>query len=376
MVHPRVLHAMSVPLIGHLDPAFLTIMDEVQRRLRSLFRTANPLTIPISGTGSAGMEAALVNVTEHGDAVIVGINGVFGSRMAAMVERCGGRPIPIESPWGRIIEPDAIADALKRYAAVKAVAVVHAETSTGVHQPLEDIGRLCRHFDTLLIVDAVTSLAGLPLDVDGWNIDIAYSGTQKCLSCPPGLAPLTIGERALAAIRSRRTPCQSWYLDVSLIADYWVSSKRAYHHTAPISMIYALQEALRLVDEEGLDARYARHRTNSHALMAGLDALGFEPIAQEGARLTTLHCFAPPPGIDEAWGRKTLLQEYGIEIGAGLGPLQGRAWRIGLMGESSTRANVEALLGALEQMFLAQGWIPCAGAALDAAAQIENVASK
>ena len=376
MVHPRVLHAMSVPLIGHLDPAFLTIMDEVQRRLRSLFRTANPLTIPISGTGSAGMEAALSNVIEHGDAVIVGINGVFGSRMAAMVERCGGRPIPIESPWGRIIEPDAIADALKRYAAVKAVAVVHAETSTGVHQPLEDIGRLCRHFDTLLIVDAVTSLAGLPLDVDGWNIDIAYSGTQKCLSCPPGLAPLTIGERALAAIRSRRTPCQSWYLDVSLIADYWVSSKRAYHHTAPISMIYALQEALRLVDEEGLDARYARHRTNSHALMAGLDALGFEPIAQEGARLTTLHCVAPPPGIDEAWGRKTLLQEYGIEIGAGLGPLQGRAWRIGLMGESSTRANVEALLGALEQMFLAQGWIPCAGAALDAAARIENVASK
>jgi len=376
MVHPRVLHAMSVPLIGHLDPAFLTIMDEVQRRLRSLFRTANPLTIPISGTGSAGMEAALVNVIEHGDAVIVGINGVFGSRLAAMVERCGGRPIPIESPWGRIIEPDAIADALKRYAAVKAVAVVHAETSTGVHQPLEDIGRLCRHFDTLLIVDAVTSLAGLPLDVDGWNIDIAYSGTQKCLSCPPGLAPLTIGERALAAIRSRRTPCQSWYLDVSLIADYWVSSKRAYHHTAPISMIYALQEALRLVDEEGLDARYARHRTNSHALMAGLDALGFEPIAQEGARLTTLHCVAPPPGIDEAWGRKTLLQEYGIEIGAGLGPLQGRAWRIGLMGESSTRANVEALLGALEQMFLAQGWIQCAGAALDAAARIENVASK
>ena len=376
MVHPRVLHAMSVPLIGHLDPAFLTIMDEVQRRLRSLFRTANPLTIPISGTGSAGMEAALVNVIEHGDAVIVGINGVFGSRMAAMVERCGGRPIPIESPWGRIIEPDAIADALKRHAPVKAVAVVHAETSTGVHQPLEDIGRLCRHFDTLLIVDAVTSLAGLPLDVDGWNIDIAYSGTQKCLSCPPGLAPLTIGERALAAIRSRRTPCQSWYLDVSLIADYWVSSKRAYHHTAPISMIYALQEALRLVDEEGLDARYARHRTNSHALMAGLDALGFEPIAQEGARLTTLHCVAPPPGIDEAWGRKTLLQEYGIEIGAGLGPLQGKAWRVGLMGESSTRANVEALLGALEQMFLAQGWIQCAGAALDAAARIENVASK
>jgi len=376
MVHPRVLHAMSVPLIGHLDPAFLTIMDEVQRRLRSLFRTANPLTIPISGTGSAGMEAALSNVIEHGDAVIVGINGVFGSRMAAMVERCGGRPIPIESPWGRIIEPDAIADALKRHAPVKAVAVVHAETSTGVHQPLEDIGRLCRHFDTLLIVDAVTSLAGLPLDVDGWNIDIAYSGTQKCLSCPPGLAPLTIGERALAAIRSRRTPCQSWYLDVSLIADYWVNSKRAYHHTAPISMIYALQEALRLVDEEGLDARYARHRTNSHALMAGLDALGFEPTAQEGARLTTLHCVAPPPGIDEAWGRKTLLQEYGIEIGAGLGPLQGKAWRIGLMGESSTRANVEALLGAVEQMFLAQGWIQCAGAALDAAARIENVASK
>ncbi len=321
MVHPRVLRAMSAPLIGHLDPEFLKIMDEIQQMLRALFRTRNPFTIPISGTGSAGMEAALVNVIEPGDAVIAGVNGVFGTRMATIVERCGGRLIRVEAPWGQIVDPAAVEEALKQHAPVKAVAIVHAETSTGVHQPLHDIGVHCRRHHALYIVDAVTSLGGLPVEVDRWNIDIAYSGTQKCLSCPPGLAPLTVSERALTIIRSRKVPCRSWYLDFSLIADYWVSAKRAYHHTAPISMLYALREALRLIDEEGLEARVLRHRVNSQTLMAGLGALGFTPFAQEDARLTTLHCVSLPAEVNDAWVRTALLHDYGIEIGGGLGPL-------------------------------------------------------
>jgi alanine-glyoxylate transaminase / serine-glyoxylate transaminase / serine-pyruvate transaminase len=369
MVHPRVLRAMSIPLIGHLDPEFLTIMDEIQQMLRSLFRTQNAFTIAISGTGSAGMEAALVNVIEPGDTVIVGVNGVFGIRIATIVERCGGRAIRIEVPWGQTIAPHAIEDALRQHASVKAVAVVHAETSTGVHQPLDEIGALCRQHQALFIVDAVTSLGGLPVEVDRWNIDMAYSGTQKCLSCPPGLAPLTVSERAMRVIRSRTSPCRSWYLDFSLIADYWVSAKRAYHHTAPISMLYALREALRMIEEEGLDARVHRHRLNSRALMAGLGALGCTPFAQANARLTTLHCVTLPPAVDDAWTRATLLHEYGIEIGAGLGPLQGKVWRIGLMGESSTRANVCALLGALDSLFFKQAWIHRSGGALEAASQ-------
>nr|MBA2253247.1 alanine--glyoxylate aminotransferase family protein [Nitrospirales bacterium] len=334
MVHPCVLRAMNTPLIGHLDPEFLKIMDEIQQMLRALFRTRNAFTIPLSGTGSAGMEAALVNIIESNDAVIVGVNGVFGTRIATIVERCGGRAVRVDAPWGQTVDPHAIEEALKQHAPVKAVAVVHAETSTGVHQPLQDIGALCRHYHALFIVDAVTSLGGLPLEVDRWNIDIAYSGTQKCLSCPPGLAPLTVSERAFDTIRSRKSPCRSWYLDFSLIADYWVSAKRAYHHTAPISMVYALREALRVIDEEGLDARVRRHLLNSQALMAGLGALGCTPFAQEGARLTTLHCVALPSAVDDAWARTVLLHDYGIEIGTGLGPLQGKVWRIGLMGES------------------------------------------
>ena len=372
MVHPRVLRAMSTPLIGHLDPEFLTIMDEIQQLLRALFRTGNTFTIPISGTGSAGMEAALVNVIEANDAVIVGVNGVFGTRIATIVERCGGRAVRVDAPWGHIVDTRAIEEALKQHAPVKAVAIVHAETSTGVHQPLQEIGALCRHYQTLFIVDAVTSLGGLPLEVDEWNIDIAYSGTQKCLSCPPGLAPLTVNERAMSVIRSRTSPCRSWYLDFSLIADYWVSAKRAYHHTAPISMLYGLREALRIIDEEELDARVRRHHSNSQALMAGLSALGFTPFAQEGARLTTLHCVALPPGVDDAWARTALLHEYGIEIGAGLGPLQGKVWRIGLMGESSTRANVSSLLSALDSLSLKQARDGRSGRALEAALRIYN----
>lgn len=370
MVHPRVLRAMGAPLLGHLDPEFLRLMNEIQQMLRRVFRTANRFTIALSGTGSAGMEAALVNLVEPGDAVIVGVNGVFGSRMASIVERCGGKPVRVEASWGRIVEANAIKSALARSGPVKAVAVVHAETSTGVHQPLEEIGALCRQHDALFIVDAVTSLGGLPLEVDRWGIDACYSGTQKCLSCPPGLAPLTLSERALAAIRNRKAPCQSWYLDVSLIADYWAEAKRAYHHTAPISMLYALREALRLIEEEGLEARFARHRLHSAALMAGLGALGLLPFAEEGHRLPSLNSVTLPAQVEDAAVRAELLQEFGIEIGGGLGALQGKLWRIGLMGESSVREHVLSLLSALEVLFLRHKWISRPGIALEAASRI------
>ncbi len=277
-VHPRVLQAMATSLVGHLDQAFLAVMNDVQTRLRRLFSTANRLTIAVSGTGSAGMEAAVVNIVEPGDAVIVGVNGVFGTRLATIVERCGGKAIRIEVPWGQIIEPDMIEEKLRRSGPVKAVALVHAETSTGAWQPIEPMSAMCRAHDALLIVDAVTSLGGLSVEVDRWGIDVCYSATQKCLSCPPGLAPLTVNDRALSVVRSRRTPCQSWYFDLSLIADYWTEHNRAYHHTAPISMLYALRESLRIIAEEGLPARFARHHLNSQALMAGLLALGFDPL--------------------------------------------------------------------------------------------------
>ncbi len=368
MVHPRVLRAMSQPLVSHLDPVFLTIMDELQRQLRFVFATQNRFTIAVSGTGSAGMEAAVVNVVEPGDAVIVGINGLFGTRLATIVERCGGKVIRIEVPWGSTIAPAQVQQTLARSGPVKAVALVHAETSTGVWQPLDAIGRLCRAHESLFLVDAGTSLGGVPVEVDAWHIDVCYSGTQNCLSCPPGLAPLTLTERALAAIRRRRTPCQSWYLDLSLIADYWEEGTRAYHHTAPISMIYALREALRLIEEEGLAARVQRHTVNSLALIAGLDALGLVPLAEKLHRLPTLNCVTLPAHIQEAQVRAQLLRRYGIEIGGGLGPLQGKVWRIGLMGESSTQANVLTLLHALEDIFIDQGWLDRPGLALEAAA--------
>ncbi|MDE3036720.1 MAG: alanine--glyoxylate aminotransferase family protein, partial [Nitrospirota bacterium] len=349
---------------------FLQLMNEIQTMLRSVFRTDNRFTIALSGTGSAGMEALLVNLVEPGDAVIVGVNGVFGSRMATVVERCGGTPIRLEAPWGRIIEPDDVKAALARSGPVKAVALVHAETSTGAWQPLEPIGALCREYGALFIVDAVTSLAGLPLKVDAWGIDACYSGTQKCLSCPPGLAPLTLNERALAAIRRRATACRSWYLDLSLIADYWEEGTRAYHHTAPISMLYGLREALRLVAEEGLEARFARHRLHSQALGAGLEALGLRPFAQEGHRLPSLTCATLPAGLDDAAVRTALLQRFQIEIGGGLGPLRGRVWRIGLMGESAQRSHVLTLLAALEELALEQGGPAQPGTALAAAARV------
>jgi alanine-glyoxylate transaminase/serine-glyoxylate transaminase/serine-pyruvate transaminase len=344
-------------------------MNDIQHLLRATFHTQNEFTIALSGTGSAGMEAVIANLIEPGDRAIVGVNGVFGSRLATMVERSGGTALRIEAPWGTPIPLDALQDQLTRTAPVKAVVLVHAETSTGAWQPLQDAGELCRSHDALFIVDAVTSLGGLPVDVDAWGIDACYSGTQKCLSCPPGLAPLTISPRAMRAIRDRRTPCHSWYLDLSLIAEYWNDHSRAYHHTAPISMLYGLREALRLVHEEGLPARISRHQLNSDALLAGLQPLGLTPLPPAGHRLPMLNCVTLPAHIEDVPVRTQLLRDYAIEIGGGLGPLRGKVWRIGLMGESCHQAHVLTLLNALEEIFAQNGWLEQPGRAVQAAVE-------
>ncbi|MFQ5825414.1 MAG: pyridoxal-phosphate-dependent aminotransferase family protein [bacterium] len=349
-VHPRVYKALSTPLVGHLDAEFLKIMNEIQELLRFVFQTKNALTIAISGTGSAGMEAAFVNVIEPGDTVIVGVNGVFGTRMSDIVTRSRGKLISIRTPWGNIVDPQRIEDELRNANHVKAVALVHAETSTGVLQPLEEVGELCKKYGALFIVDAVTSLGGVPVEVDKWNIDVCYSGTQKCLSCPPGLSPITFSDNSMKAVQNRKTKIQSWYLDVSMIANYWAEGKRAYHHTAPISMNYALREALRLVQEEGLEARFERHKHNSTSLIDGIQKLKLEPFVNEDIRLQTLNSIKVQMNVNELMVRKKLLNEYGIEIGGGLGDLAGKIWRIGLMGESSTKANVVYLLDALQEI--------------------------
>ena len=288
-VHSRVYEALHKPMVGHLDPQFLDIMNATQDMLRGAFQTENKLTISVSGTGSSGMEAAFVNLVEPGDTVLVAKNGVFGMRMSDIVERIGGKLVLIERPWGEVFEPQEIADALRANPEIDVVSIVHAETSTGAQQPLDEIGAICRQHGALLIVDAVTSLGGVELDVDGWNIDCCYSGTQKCLSCPPGLAPITMGPRALEKLSARKSKVVSWYLDLTMIQKYWTDGERVYHHTAPISMNYALHQALAIVHEEGLEARWDRHRRNSGALTAGLEALGFRLFAQEGHRLPVLH---------------------------------------------------------------------------------------
>src|SRR5215510_10188485 len=319
-VAPSVLRAMAMPLVGHLDPVFIKMMEEIKAMLRAVFQTQNLMTFPVSGTGSAGMEFCFVNLIKPGDEVVIGVNGVFGTRMCDVAERCGARVTRVEAPWGRIIEPPQIAEALKKVARPKFVAIVHAETSTGALTPVEEIAKLARNAGALMLLDTVTSLAGCPVRIDEWGIDAVYSGTQKCLSCPPGLSPVSLSPGALEVATKRKTKVQSWYLDVNLLASYW-GEQRVYHHTAPISMNYALHEALRLVLEEGLENRWRRHEQNHLALKAGLKELGLGIGSQEGHQLWQLNAVTVPEGADEAGVRQQLLSDFSIEVGAGLGPM-------------------------------------------------------
>ena len=364
-VHPRVLRAMATPLVGHLDPDFLEIMDDTQALLRFVLQTSNRLTIPVSATGSAGMEAAFCNVIEPGDAVLIGVNGVFGTRMCDVAERCGATVHRLEASWGEVFDPQQVADALKR-TPVKVVAMVHAETSTGARQPLEEMGTVVHEQGALLLVDTVTSLGGCPVEVDSWGLDVCYSGTQKCLSCPPGLAPLTLNEKAVEVLQSRQTKVQSWYLDLTMVEQYW-GQERTYHHTAPVSMIYALREALRLIHEEGLETRFQRHERNHRALVAGVEALGLKMHVAPENRLWTLNTVCIPAGVDDAAVRGRLLHQFNIEIGGGLGALKGKVWRVGLMGESSTLNSVLLFLAALEHCLSQEKHPVPAGAGVAAA---------
>lgn len=366
------LAAMGMPLLGHLDPEFVSLMDETQNLLRYAFQTQNRLTIAVSGTGSAGMEAVVVNLIEPGDKMLVCVNGVFGARMVDVAERCGAVVTAIERPFGEVFDPDEVNAAIKKVGP-KLVGIVHAETSTGAWQPVDQIARHAHDAGALIAIDTVTSLGGVPVEIDGWDIDAVYSGTQKCLSCPPGLAPVSFGPRSLEVIEKRKTKVQSWYLDMSMIQRYW-GSDRFYHHTAPISMNYALREALALVAEEGLEARFARHRLNAEALQAGLAAMGMDLVTVAGHRLPQLNCVRIPDGIDDLVVRKRLLKEWGIEIGGGLGSLKGRAWRIGLMGESSRRSSVTLVLSALETCLRELGHKLAPGAALAAASAVYHKA--
>jgi alanine-glyoxylate transaminase/serine-glyoxylate transaminase/serine-pyruvate transaminase len=345
---------MAAPVLGHLDPLFLQCMDDVQSLLRYVFETENRVTIPISATGSAGMEAALVNVIEPGDEVVVCINGVFGERMRDIVERAGARPIVVEAKWGDAIDKGKIELALKSSSQPRALSIVHAETSTGVLQDLSGLAEMAHEHGALLIVDAVTSLGGHPVGIDRNGIDICYSGTQKCLGAPPGLSPITFNERALHRIRSRKSKVQSWYLDITMVERYW-GDDRTYHHTAPISMNYALREALRLIYEEGLQPRWRRHELNHRALVAGVEAMGLSMAVAPDQRLWSLNAVSVPAGVDDARVRTRLLDED-IEIGGGLGPLKGKIWRIGLMGSGSTRENVLLVLDALHRALNAEGY--------------------
>ena len=367
-VHPRVLQAMAAPILGHLDPDFLRVMDDVMEMLRIVFRTSNRMTLPISGTGSAGMEAALCNMVEPGDKVVIAINGYFGSRMADIATRCGGEVHRVEVPWGKPVGPDLspLEDELRRHRAVKVLGVVHGETSTGSLSPLPEIADLAHRYDAILIADAVTTLGGEEVDLDRWEVDVCYSGTQKCLGAPPGLSPISLGPRAVKVMEGRKTQVQSFYLNLADLLTYW-SENRVYHHTAPISMIYALREALRMAMEEGLENRIRRHARNALALRAGLEALGLELFAQPGYRLSPLTTALVPEGINEAEVRRRLRADYGIEIGGGLGQIAGRVWRIGLMGESSRESNVLTFLSALERILPEHGYEVALGSGVAAA---------
>jgi alanine-glyoxylate transaminase/serine-glyoxylate transaminase/serine-pyruvate transaminase len=347
-VHPRVLRAMATPLVGHLDPQFIRIMDEVKEMLREVFRTGNDLTFAVSATGSAGMEACFVNLLEPGDEALVCVNGVFGNRMSDIVERCGAKLVRVDAEWGTPVNPEKVKEALER-CSPKIVAIVHAETSTGVLQPVEEIGKMARNAGALFLLDTVTSLGGTDVRIDDWKVDAVYSGTQKCLSAPPGLSPVSFSEKAVEVIRSRKTKVRSWYLDMNMVMNYW-GGDRAYHHTAPITSVYSLREALRLVLEEGLEARFERHRSNHELLRDGLEELGFEFVVAPEYRLPMLNAVKLPEGLEDAPTRKRLLNEYSIEVGAGLGAFAGKVWRIGLMGHSCDENHVNCLLAALKRI--------------------------
>ncbi len=370
-VHPRVLAAMARPTIGHLDPAFVGLMDDIKALLRQAFKTSNEVTFPISGPGSVGMEACFVNLVEPGDTVIVCRNGVFGGRMKENVERAGGIAVVVDDPWTRAVDPQRLEDALKAHPQAKLVAFVQAETSTGALSDARTLVQIAHRHGALAIVDAVTALGGVELDVDGWDIDAIYSGTQKCLSCPPGLSPVSFGARALDKLRARKTPVQSWFLDLNLVLGYWSgAARRSYHHTAPINALYGLHEALLMLHEEGLQAAWARHALHHRALRAGLEAMDLRLAGVDGERLPQLNVVGIPDGVDDARVRQTLLNDFDLEIGAGLGDLAGKAWRIGLMGQSASRRHVLACLTALGSAMTAQGRPTDCGAALAAALSI------
>jgi len=370
-VSARVLQAMSAPCIGHLDPYFLSAMDETQELLRHLFQTENELTIPVSGTGSAGMETCFVNLVQPGDEVVVCVNGVFGTRMSDIVGRIGGKLIRVDAPWGRAIDPDDVRKAVAGKSP-KVLAVVHAETSTGVCQPLEELAGIAKAAGALFLVDTVTSLGGMEVAVDRWQVDAVYSGTQKCLSCPPGLAPVSFSPAAVKAFSNRKTPVVSWYLDMNMLSNYW-GGERKYHHTAPINMVFALREAVRIIAEEGLEARFARHRLNHRALVAGLETMGLSMVVPEAERLPMLNTVYIPEGADDKKVRGALLGDFGIEIGGGLGEFAGKAWRVGLMGEACCRPNVVLFLSALETILKAEG-VAVKPGALQAAAAVYDEA--
>ncbi|MGB4711901.1 MAG: alanine--glyoxylate aminotransferase family protein [Fuerstiella sp.] len=365
-IHPSVSAAMAAPTVGHLDPYFLKVMDEVQTMLREVFQTSNKMTMAISGTGSAGMECCVVNLIEPGDRMIACQNGVFGGRMADVAERAGADLLKLERPFGEVFSVEEIATAIEKHKP-KVIGIVHAETSTGALQPLEEISKVVHDAGALLLVDCVTSLGGLPVEIDKIGIDAAYSGSQKCLGCPPGLSPVTFGPRALEAMDARTHKVASWYLDIGMLRNYW-GADRAYHHTAPINMNYGLHQALRLVLEEGLVARFARHQLHHSALKAGLAAMGISySVADPNCSLPMLNSVWIPEGVDDVAVRKQLLNEFGIEIGGGLGPMKGKTWRIGLMGEAASKSNVLLFLAALEQCLAAQGKIPEPGAGVASA---------
>ncbi|MEO1437723.1 MAG: alanine--glyoxylate aminotransferase family protein, partial [Bacteroidota bacterium] len=349
--HPRVLQAMAHPLIGHLDPAFVTMMDDVKRMTQACFQTQNELTFVVSAPGSAGMETCLVNLLEPGDECIICIHGVFGGRMKIIAERCGATVHTVEAPWGEIIQVEQVKEALIKCPNPKLVAIVHAETSTGVKQPLDQISQLVHEADSLLMVDAVTSFCGVELNVDEWGIDAIYTGTQKCLSAPPGLAPVSFSDRAVKVLENRKTAVQSWFLDLNLVKNYWAGAKRAYHHTAPVSSVYAIHEALSLVLKEGLENRWARHQAVHQHLKTELEALGFKYLVKEEHRLPNLNAVYLPEGITEEGPlRRQLLEQFNIEVGGGLGAFAGKIWRVGIMGESCTHNHVNQLIGALKQL--------------------------